>query len=89
MTTEFLPRQLPVMRNGARRCDFEAVIDLFLPVLGSSLAPVKAFVSFAKQCGFSQGTADQWSMILHQKAIRGEIYRETRGGNYYYGRMER
>lgn len=87
MTIDYLPRLRPIMRNGARRADFEAVIDLFLQSLGSSLAPVAAFIKFSEVVGFTECTADQWSMILHQKAVRGELYCETRGGNYYYGRM--
>jgi len=78
------PRLRPVMRNGARRCDIEAVIYLTLELYSPLSVPVKAFVNTARDIGYAEGTEEQYSNVLKQMADQGRLYRITKFGDYYY-----
>lgn len=86
LQTNAHPRLKPEFENGARRCDYEAVIELVLdsfPV-GMTL-PVRIFAEWAELLELPGFDYKQMARVLAQKADRGELYRITRHGCYRYG----
>lgn len=86
LQTNAHPRLKPVFENGARRADYDAVIDLLLEtVTPPDTVTVADFVKFAIEIDMPGVEYAQMARVLRQKADRGELYAITVHGYYCYG----
>lgn len=85
LQTNAHPKLQPVFENGARRCDYDAVISLFFDMYPGSVGSVSAFYDVALEIEMPGADYKQMARVLKQKADRGEVYMITNGGKYFYG----
>lgn len=84
LQTNAHPRLEPVFENGARRMDYDAVIELYIDKIYPFFAPVKDFFEFAVELDLPGVDYKQMARVLKQKADRGELVVYTDHGCYKY-----
>ena len=86
LQTNAHPKLAPVFENGARRVDYDAVIEIFFEQYPGSVGSVSAFYDVALELEMEGADYKQMARVLKQKADRGEVYVFTNGGRYFYGK---